>query len=317
MMKMRQTISTLTLILFLSGALLAASARVGVVRVEKGSVTLNGMKISAPQLLEQGQTLVLAQGAAARLQLLGGGGEVVLVGPKTVKVDATALVKQAKSVQRGAVASVPDIGNTTRGATATIRRFEANKKPFRISAPPQESQAGWTFPVNEGELFAARDKPELVEWAIFALNIDASSNKTAFRRDEVLSGEYLPGKERLEVPREKLQPGTRYLLCVTVSDRAHWSEIDYYEQPFRLLTENEAAYLKEVRIEMTELAEKEQSALALVDLASLLLDWDQLPEAQQVMEEAKRHPKWAELGPEVQDKADRFDRQLKKIWGLP
>ncbi len=303
--------------LLLSTALLGAPARVGVVRVEKGTVSLNGKTISTPQLIEQGNTLVLAQGASVKLQLLGGAGEVTLIGPKTVSVDRANLVKQAKVVQRGSIASVPDIGNTTRGATATQRVLRTKVETFRIAAPPVNSGAGWSFLVRDNKLFEGEKPTVSVDWTIFAIGMEDWSKDVgpSFSREERFHGTYTGEKDRIEVPLEKLEPGTRYLLTVSLFESSSAVELSYYEQPFRLLTDGEKAYLAEIQQEMREGANRIGSVRPLIELASLLLEWDQLVDAQAIVKEAKRHPNWVKLEPEVREKAERFDEQVSKILG--
>ena len=304
--------------LLLSGALLAAPARVGIVRVEKGSVSLNGKTISTPQLLEQGNTLVLAKGASVRLQLLGGAGEVTLVGPKTVTVDRATLAKEAKVVQRGGIASVPDIGNTTRGATATSRDLRTKIEDFRIVAPPRKSNDGWVFSVKDGGLFDGSGPALLADWSIYAMEMEDWSEETgpSFEREEVSRGSYAGGAEFVEVPRDTFKPGTRYLLTVSLSYKDSANELDYYEQPFRLLSEAESAYLSEIQQEMRGEAKRTGSVRPLIELATLLLEWDQLWDAQKAAQEAKAHPNWGKLEPEVRARAEKFDRQIDKIRGI-
>ena len=305
---------TLLLTLFLSGALFAAPGRVGVVRVEKAGVTLNGRTISTPQLLEEGQTLVLSKGAAVRLQLLGGAGEVTLTGPKTLVINRDSLAKQAKKVSRGGVASVPDIGNTTRGATSTVRKLSL--PTIRISAPPSASQTGWEFPVinNPAE---GQARPVVAEWTLSSLSMESSTDEDgpSFRKKKLLDGTIEPGQELVAVPAEALQLGTRYMVTLALTDEQTDYLIGIYERPFRLLSEVEVAYLGEASRELREESRQSASVKPLIELASLYLEWDQLPEARQTMDEAREHPEWGELKQEVKDKANDFERQMKKIWG--
>lgn len=297
----------------LPAALYAAPARVGVVRVEKAGVTLNGRTISTPQLLEEGQTLVLAKGAAVRLQLLGGAGEVRFTGPKTLRINRDSLLKQAKKVQRGGVASVPDIGNTTRGATSTVRKLSL--PTIRISAPPLASQSGWSFPVINNPA-KGQARPVVAEWTLSSLSMESADGVgPSFRKKELLDGTIEPGQELVSVPAEALQWGTRYMITLTLIDEKTDYLIGMYERPFRLLSEGEATYLGEAARELREESRQSASVNPLIELASLYLEWDQLSEARQTMDEAREHPKWGELKPEVKNKADDFERQMKKIWG--
>lgn len=305
---------TVLFTLFLSGALFAAPARVGVVRVEKAGVTLNGRAISTPQLLEEGQTLVLAQGAAVRLQLLGGAGEVSFTGPKTLLVNRDSLIKQAKKVQRGGVASVPDIGNTTRGATSTVRKVSL--PTIRISAPPSASQSGWSFPVINNPV-EGQARPVVAEWTLSSLAMESSTDELgpSFRKKTLLDGTIEPGQQLVEVPAEALQLGTRYMVALVLTDEQTDYLIGMYERPFRLLSEGEVAYLGEAARELREESRQSASVKPLIELASLYLEWDQLSEARQTMDEAREHPEWGELTQQVKNKADDFERQMKKIWG--
>lgn len=297
----------------LTVALYAAPARVGVVRIEKAGVTLNGRTISTPQLLEEGQTLVLAKGAAVRLQLLGGAGEVSFTGPKTLRINRDSLIKQAKKVQRGGVASVPDIGNTTRGATSTVRKLAL--PTIRVSAPPSATQGGWSFPVSNNPA-QGQARPVVAEWTLSSLWLENSDEVgPSFRKKELLDGKIEPGQEFVTVPTEVLQWGTRYMITLTLIDEKTDYLIGMYERPFRLLSEGEATYLGEAARELREESRQSASVNPLIELASLYLEWDQLSEARQTMDEAREHPKWGELKPEVKNKADDFERQMKKIWG--
>lgn len=306
--------------LLLSGVLLAVPARVGMVRIEKGTVSLNGRTVSTPQLLEQGSTLVLAEGATVRVQLLGSPAEVSLAGPRTVLIDRANLLKQARAVHRKSLstAPAPDLGNTTRAAAATARSSASKSAPFRISAPPTKSDSGWSFPVKDGGLFDTKPSTNLVEWTIFSLQMEGSRSTSGpiFSRERVLHGNYTGEQDAIEAPSDKLETGTRYLLSVSILSKNLETELDFYEQPFRLLTEDEKSYLADVEQEMRREAKRTGSVRPLIEIASLLLEWDQLQDAQRVIKEAQSHPRWVTLDSAVREQAERFDSQLKKIWGV-
>lgn len=304
----------LTMVLCLSGALLAGPARVGMVRVEKGEVSLEGRRISTPQLLEQGQTLTLAKGARVRLQLLGGAGEVTLDGPKTVSIDRAALTSQATVVARGGIASVPDIGNTTRGATA-VTREQSEFMDFRVVGPTKGADSEWVFTVDEGKKFSESMRPTIALWDVLALEIDSSkaSNPPTFVSKSVASSVYYKGEGRFVVPYENLDPGTRYLLVVQLEDKPSVKLERYFERPFRLLTPDEQAYLDQAEQELRRKARESGSVKPLLELSSLFLEWDQLTEAGRAMKEAENHPNWKKLPPEIRVKADAFKQQLRRI----
>lgn len=310
----------------------AASPRIGLVRVEKGKVTLDGRSISAPQLVEQGSALTLTDGATVRLQLLGSGGEVVLHGPRTVKLDRDTLSQQAKTVKRGSIASVPDLGNTTRGATATVRRVEVGaesaqaapspKRGFRILVPPKLSGQEWVFTVETDPLFFDPSAVRAADWGITELRFAETANRDdaslpVLRPENVYYEEKLTGEvSRVAVPKEKLQPGVRYLLSVDVLDGKTFDEIVSYQEPFRLLTEDEKAYLANVASHLSELSRKTGSVRPLLELAHTYFEWDQLERARHWFSQAQHHPNWARLEQPVRSKAETFQRQLDAIWDV-
>lgn len=309
------------LALLLSLQLTAAPARVGLVRVEQGKVTLNGKTVSGPQLAEQGSTLKLENGASVRIQLLGGGGEVTLRGPLTTSIDRASLAKQAKTVVRGGISMVPDIGNTTRGATSTTREVNRpHKRDFQILVPPKLEGDEWVFTVLSGPNFAPDSYQ--VEWGITSLspqNSEANDNdleQRTFERTYVHHADYDKKLADIRLKKDRLLPGVRYLLAVDFYDNGHFQRSLSHELPFRILMGDEEAYLAENETLLRQSAKELDSALPLLELASLYLEWDQLLQARNVFLEAKQHPNWERLETPVKEKAEIFQRQIDVIWDV-
>jgi hypothetical protein len=313
-------ISLLLVALLCAPPLWAATPRVGLVTVEMGKVSLNGRFISTPQLVEQGAKLVLRPGARARLQLLGGTREITLVGPRTVTVDKASLQNIARSVQRGNMASVPDIGTTTRSAALTERASEKHRG-FRIVPPPTAQGQLWVFPVRTTEEFFDEQKPRRAEWSICRLEMDGEMTlpdgraAAAYSYHLVAGGDSSGREKTITVPKSLLVPGERYVLRVTVDDKDH--ELGQYQMPFRLLSPEEKAILADWEAGAQQRARSQANVTPLLELASLYLDWDQMAEVRRILAQAKDHPSWADLEPGALERAKRLQETLDTMWGLP
>ena len=313
----------LTLLLLLT-AWAWGDTRVGLLHVEQGKILLNGRPISAPQLVEQGARLVLEKGARARLQLLGGNTEVTLTGPRTVTVNGAALAKLARPVQRGQVSLAPDIGNTIRGAAITTRDGR-KERGFVVETPPTLQDGKWIFSPRTTPLFSDPQDPRRAEWTLARVEI-AGSERTedgrtvpTFRAHDIASGFYAGPEQIVAVDKSLLQPGQRYVLQVMVwyEDPEKLNPIHRYQQMFRILLPQEKALLAELEIEANRRSEKENSVLPLVQLAKLLLSWDQLADVDRVLVQARRHPGWDALSPKTQELVRRTQQALEAIWDRP
>lgn len=293
-----------------------AAPRVGLLHVEGGKVWLDGRPVAAPALLEQGGKLVLEKGARARLRLLGGNTEIALIGPRSLTIDRPALEKLGRALPRGQVALVPDIGNVARGATNTTRA-QRKRRGFVVETPPQASPDGWIFPVRTAPPFSDREPPQEAEWTLSRLAPKADSPEAqggpgpTFRAESLAYGQCGPDGQGFRLPADTLRPGQRYLLSIRTGsdplDAGYW-------QSFRILTPEEKAMLSEVEAAAQLQSREEDSVQPLLNLAALYLEWDQLAEADRVLNQAAGHARWSSLDSGTARIVETTRATLDAIW---
>lgn len=299
-----------------------AGTRVALLRIDSGSVSLNGRKVSTPQLIDDGATLVLERGARVRLQLMESQREVTLDGPTTMTVTQSELLKSAKAVKRDSLAASPDIGNTTRGAVNTTRKSR-KIRGLTVLAEPTRRDSQWVFPVQTSEVFFSQPQRQ-AEWTLSRVELasgPASSTVEPTFKAVPLAKGVLVGEERqISVAGTLLEPGQRYLMTVQVSLQdpdLPDPVVGISEQPFRLLSRVEKNTLRDLERQALRRSKQEDSALPLLELATLMMEWDQMADAEQVLKKARSHSGWARLDTETTQKVERFQEVLNEIWDRP
>ena len=297
----------------------AGPARVALLRVERGPVTLNGKLVSTPQLVEEGARIVVKTGDKIRLQLMEQQGEVYLTGPQTITVRATELAKWSRDVKRDDLSgSLPDIGNTTRAASHTTRQDPVPPHRKRgISFGDLVAQDGsWVFPVKTTPYFF-QDGPGQVNWTVSLLAMSSEQSELpTFKSQKVDSGES-DGKHDIRISKDLLKLGQRYVLEVIVYPNGRPAPLGEYRQPFRLLSQEEKASLALLETQANEKVSKEASLLPLIELSTILLEWDQLGDADRILQQVMAHPDYSKLPRAVDDSVKKFQRDLNEIWDRP
>lgn len=296
----------------------SAASRVALLRVETGRVSLDGRVVSTPQLLEEGARVVLEKGARARVQLLEGQGEISIVGPKKITVSPSFL-KKARPVKRAALAAVPDIGNTTRGAANTTREAKRQLRGLSIPAEPVWREGSWVFPVQTTPLFFEPQRK--AEWVLSRVELSPTSGQDSsehplFKAQVLATGHCAGTEQEIAVRGDLLEPGQRYLMAVRVESPDLWDILTSY-QPFRLLTEEETEVLQTLESEAMERSQKNGTVLPLLELSTLLMEWDQMADAERVLKHARTLPGWNKLDEKTVEKVENFQKVIDEVWDRP
>ncbi len=287
-----------------------AKPKVALLRLLKGSATLAGKSLKTPMLANEGQVLKVAANSQVRVQLLGDNREFTIDGASTVTVSKSNLGKQAKALDRGAVAVANGIGNVTQGAVGKTRSNEVEVAPdpigIKFGLPPKAQDGSWLieFSVNRAQF--EKQNEDMGDFSLGWLD-----EAGEWEDGNVFDFDELPkdlqnvlaqgGSTAFTVP--DLEPGKTYRIFLQLGGGGQV----FYKRPFRILTTEEREMLKVMDRQYRAEASQNRSVVPLLELASLYHDLSQLPEAEALMQEAFDSP--------YRDKTDKqLENSLRGAW---
>lgn len=243
-------------------------------RVKTGQASLDGKPIRKAQMAAEGQKLSLKPGAQVRVMLMGTSSEVMLEGPKTLTLNKESLLSKSKAVNRGEVAVAEDIGNTD---TVTARVSRNSRKLLKPVLPPVLLDGEYVIKFDGGERFVLGEETD-VEFSIQPLS---QADGLPYYSPKITSE-----LRELRISPDVVKPGERYKFELKLNG----SGLNTYSQTFRIISEEETAFLKATETALVKQHEREESILPLLRLAHLAIDLDQNRLAYKYIEMAAECP---------------------------
>lgn len=257
-----------------------AAPRVALVIPISGDVKLAGATLDKPKLAEEGQKVTVAPDSEVRIQLLGSSKEKILKGKADYTISKSSLEKEGKSLDRGAVSVVSEIGNLSRAGAGSQR----GRKPLGLSFifPPVLEKNRWVLRVASPEV-------EATEKNQIHVTISDLTDPSAENLEKVLTN---PAKF-IDFDQSQLIVGHQYRVFVLRDT------VDY-ERDFRILTSQEQEALKKTERTLRRAAIESDEMPTLIRLASLYKSFDQNEKMAKVLLEAVQKPSYKKMDPEVQ-----------------
>jgi hypothetical protein len=246
-----------------------------------GDVKLAGAKLDKPKLAEEGQKVSVAPNSEVRIQLLGSSKEKILKGKADYTISKASLEKEGKSLDRGAVSVVSEIGNLSRAGAGTQRGYQPVGLAFNL--PPVLEEGRWVLRVANPEV-------EATEKNQIHVTISDLTDPSAENLEKSITN---PAKF-IDFAKSELIVGHQYRVFVQ-RDAAVG-----YERDFRILTSDEQAALNETERTLRRAAIQSDEMPTLIRLASLYKSFDQNEKMAKVLMEAVKKPSYKKMDPEVQ-----------------
>ncbi len=315
-----------------------AAPRVGLLTPEKGAIAVAGQKVKAPTLLVEGQSLQLAEGAVARVTILGRRADAKLKGPLSLTVTKGALERYAEALPDRRLAVTSDLGNSTRPAALVERAtqpsvgtpidFELAEPMLGLVVSPvawdeEQGEFAFTLRSREDQEFPYPGSRSF-EVVIYSW-IESGGDGARYRQLPNWPHTFVQDFQEVEVLQlmglfgDAVEPGQRYLIQVLEKGS---SEL-VGSRRYRHLTAAESAELQELDRELRGLSDATESVEPLLALSRIYNEYDQLEKALEVLLLAKSSPYFvaAELsedeGRDLEREIASLRRLLPESWSRP
>ena len=217
----------------------AAQERIGLLRVLSGSPQLDGVPVSRAALAREGQTLLLPEGATAKISILESNQEVYLREPGTRVLNKKELLRWARTASRGGVDVAADLGSRQLAAGNTLRTKElVTINELKPVLPPKPDRRGKYSAIHfQPQTPLLIEEGREIQVTLTELEADSSSAP--------LTGTYPGGESQplTQLPLEDpLHPGVTYRLSLRSEHTGHQDSV-LREVDFRILTTEEEQYL--------------------------------------------------------------------------
>jgi hypothetical protein len=286
MKRLERGAAVLALLLFILGAPAWAAPRVALVIPIAGDVKLGGAALTNPKLAEEGQKVSLGSGGEARIQLLGSSKEKVLKGKADYTISKANLEKDGKSLDRGSVSVVSEIGNLSRSGAATTRAAKYTPVGLAFEWPP----------VLDGQRWVSRAATPLEQVAVDKKNsvfVYISDLTEPDRR--ALEATITSPVTSIAFAEDDLVVGHQYRIDVERGDGSL-----RYSREFRILSPQEQDILSDTERVLRVAALNSNELPTLIRLATLYKSYDQNEKMAAVLKEAINQPSYKTLDPTVQ-----------------
>jgi hypothetical protein len=274
-----------TIVLFTGLGLAAMAApRVAIVVPLGGSVKLDGVKLTAPRIAEEGQKLSLGADGEVRLQLLGSSKEKRLKGTDYV-ISRAKLEQEGKVVTRGSLSVADEIGTISRAAAGTARRGGLMLSGYvplglELVLPPTRTENGWIIPIAT--------PPEQIditpgrEAVVSLLELGAPKDSALYVTvDQAL--------DRLQLTPDMLQEGHRYEITVSRPGFKGYSRV------FCVLSSEDEAAIEGTEKAMIAAADEAGDLAARLRLAAFYESVCQVDKMARTLQAVTNHPGFAAL----------------------
>jgi hypothetical protein len=298
---MEYSLRLLALVLLLSTCVLA-EPRIALIKVERGTATLDGTPISRATIASENQVLSVGKNSEVHIKILGSNHEVTISEETEFVLKKVELLEAGTPVKRSAVKVAADLGDRNTVAAIRVRNTVPNLKP---NLPPVYVPNRETYVILWGGGKPVQ-APSGYDIHISVTGFD-KAGKLVTTDDDFAAGSVFWATE---IPAARLDVGGSYQLDVTyLSDSDKPDFPPTYQTRFRLLTPEEQKLIDAAQ----EDAAGSGEVLPLLEFASLLEDLDQNEMVLTVLKTAREKA----VGKTFQSQLDALIEQYERLINMP